>query len=142
MEVVVNLLIWIHLLALAAGGATTFGMPVAGRGMATATPEQRPALLALMKRLSTIGRAAIGTLIVTGLLIVWLDYGGFGTMNVWFWIKMVLVVALLAGVIYGGITFKRGSQGDAAAAKLGPRIGMVNMVLFFGIVLAAVFAFA
>ena len=141
MDVVNNLLLWLHLMALALGGTAAFGIPVVGRKMPTAAAEMRPTLLSIMHGLSSVGRAGIGTLIVTGPLIVWLKYGGFGGVNVWFWVKMVLVVGLLAGVIYAGILLKRTMSGDTASAQQSPRVGMVNMALFLGIVFSAVFAF-
>jgi putative membrane protein len=141
MEVVINFLFWLHLIALALGGAAAFGIPVVGRKMPTAAPEVRPELLSVIRGLSAVGRAGIGTLIVTGPLIVWLKYGGFGGMNIWFWVKMVLVVALLGGVIYAGILLKRSAGGDMASAQLGPRVGMVNTLLFIAVVFSAVFAF-
>jgi uncharacterized membrane protein len=140
MAVINNILLWIHLMALAAGGAASFGIPVVGSRMPSVAPEMRPKLLEIMKGLSNVGRIGIGTLIVTGPLMVWLKYGGAG-LNTWFWIKMVFVVALLAGVIYGGILLKRTQSGDQSAAQRSPRIGMVNTALFFLIVLSAVFAF-
>lgn len=141
MDIVNNLLFWLHLMALALGGAASFGIPVVASRMPTATPEMRPTLLAIMHGLSKVGRAGIGTLIVTGLLLVWLKFGGIDKMTVWFWVKMVLVVALLAGVIYAGMLFKRTMAGDTAAAQQMPRVGMINTALLLGIVLSAVFAF-
>ena len=141
MDIVISLLIWIHLMALAAGGTAAFGMPVVGRRMASASPEARATLQGVMKGISTVSRAALGTLLVTGPLIVWLKYGGFGRLDVWFWIKMVLVAGLLVSVIASGVMMKRAAAGDASAAALGPRLGMLNTLLLFGIVLAAVFAF-
>ncbi|MHB1103255.1 MAG: hypothetical protein ACYC0C_10895 [Devosia sp.] len=141
MDIVNNLLSWVHLMALALGGAAVFGIPVVGGRMPTAAPEMRPTLLAIMHGLSKVGRAGIGTLIVTGLLMVWLKYGGVDKMNVWFWVKMALVVALLAGVIYAGMLLKRTLAGDTASAQQMPRVGMVNTALFLGIVLSAVLAF-
>lgn len=141
MDIVIKLLFWLHLLALALGGAAAFGIPVVGRKMPTAAPEMRPTLLAIMHGLSTVGRAGVGTLIVTGPLIVWLKYGGFGGMNVWFWVKMVLVLGLLAGIIYSGILLKRIMSGDVSAAQQSPRVGMINTLLFVAIVFSAVFAF-
>lgn len=140
MAILNNLLFWLHLIALGLGGAAAFGIPVVGSRMQAATPELRPKLLEVIKGLSSVGRAGIGTLIVTGPLMVWLKYGGAG-LNTWFWVKMVLVVALLAGVIYSSVLLRRSATGDTAAAQQGPRIGMINTVLFVLIVLAAVFAF-
>lgn len=132
MELVVDVLVWLHFMSLGAGGAATFGIPVVGRSMASATAETRPMLLTIMKGLSTLGRLGLGTLIVTGPLIIWLKYGGASGFTVWFWVKMVLVLALLLGVIYGGINLKRSMSGDQAAGRRGPQIGMINTVLFFG----------
>jgi uncharacterized membrane protein len=109
--------------------------------MATATPELRPLLQTIMKGLSSVGRAGIGLLIVSGPLLIWLKYGGFEGVSVWFWVKMVLVLGLLGGVIFGGIMMKRAMSGDVAAAKRGPLIGMANTGLFLLIVLSAVLAF-
>jgi len=141
MDIVNNLLFWVHLMALALGGAASFGIPVVGSRMPTAAPEVRPTLLAIMHGLSRVGRAGIGTLLVTGLLLVWLKYGGVDKVNVWFWVKMVLVAGLLAGIIYGGILLKRTMSGDTTSARQSPRVGMVNTLLLLGIVLSAVFAF-
>ena len=136
MDVVIGLLIWIHFLALAAGGAAAFGMPVVGSRMPTATAETRPTLFAIMKGISTVGRAAIGTLVVTGPLIVWLKYGGFGTMPIWFWVKMVLV--LLAGLNFLLFIFKV----EPSLLRLGPHdatpmfakaVGVASLVFWFGV---------
>ena len=116
MDVIVNLLFWIHLVAIALGGAASFGIPVVGSRMPTATDETRPLLFELMDGLSKVGRLAIGLLIVTGPLLIWLKYGGAAALSAWFSLKMVLVVVLLVGIIYSGINGKRAEQGDMTAA--------------------------
>jgi putative membrane protein len=136
-----NILFWLHLTALAMGGAATFGIPVVGSKMAGASAETRPVLFAIMKGISGVSRAALGILLITGPLMVWLKFGGVGGFNTWFWIKMVLVLILFAGVIYSGVNFERAVKGDVAAAKRGPQIGMVLMVTLLAIILTAVFAF-
>ena len=141
MDILVNILFWIHLTALALGGAAAFGIPVVGSRMASATAETRPLLFSLADNLSKLGRAAIGTLIITGPLIVWLKFHGTGSFNGWFWAKMVLVVLLLIAVIYAGINAKRAEGGDMAAAQRAPMIGMTAAGLFVLVILCAVFAF-
>ena len=140
MDIVNDLLFWLHLSSLALTGAAAFGLPVVGSRMPTATPEMRPTLFKIMHGLSTVGRTGIGILIVTGPLMLWLKYGWVAP-NEWFWIKMVLLIGLLAGIIYGGILLKRSEGGDMASAKLSPQVGRVNMLLFLGIVLSAVLSF-
>ena len=141
MDVIVNLLFWIHLVAIALGGAASFGIPVVGSRMPTATAETRPLLFGLMDGLSKVGRLAIGLLIVTGPLIIWLKYGGAAALSAWFSLKMVLVVVLLVGIIYSGINGKRAEKGDMAAAKRAPILGMITSATFVLVILSAVFAF-
>ena len=141
MDIIVNLLFWLHLVALAMAGAATFGLPVVGSKMATATAETRPLLFTIAEQLSTIARAALGVLIVTGPLLIWLKFGGMAGFTWWFSLKMLLVLILLGSVIFAGILMKRVKGGDRAAAGMLPRLGMLNMALVLGIVLCAVFAF-
>jgi protoporphyrinogen IX oxidase len=141
MDYLNSVLFWIHLVALAMGGVATFGIPVAGSKMATATAETRPLLFAIVEGLSRIGRIGLGLLIITGPLLVWLKYGGISGFTFWFWVKMVLVVILLGIVIFAGINGKRAQSGDMAAAKRSPQIGMAGMITFLLVVAAAVLAF-
>ncbi|MDB5562220.1 MAG: hypothetical protein JWN11_1638 [Hyphomicrobiales bacterium] len=141
MDIVIGLLFWLHLVALAMAGSAVFGMPVVGRQMAGATAETRPTLMTIAKGLGTVSRAALAILIITGPLLIWLKYGGTAGFSVWFNIKMVLVLLLLASVIYSGILGKRVQGGDRSAAAMLPRLGLANIVLMLAIVLCAVLAF-
>jgi hypothetical protein len=79
-------------------------------------------------------------LLVTGPLIFWLKYGN-AAPNVWFWVKMVLVLVLLGVVIFAGINGARAEKGDRDAAARGPVIGMAGMVTYLAVIAAAVAAF-
>lgn len=142
MDIVNDLLLWVHFVALAMGGAATFGLPVIGSRMAAATPETRQTLFGIIKGISTISRAALVILIVTGLAMIWTRWGGdLSGPGIWFHIKMALVVVLLAGVVFSGINLKRAMGGDAAAARRQPQLGAIMLVVLLAVVLAAVFAF-
>ena len=141
MEILVNLLFWLHLTALAAGAVPAFGMPVVGSKMGAATPETRAVLFSIAHGLSTIGRAAFGVLLVTGPLLIWLKFDGVSGLSWWFSLKMLLVLVLLVGVIYSGLLLKRAEAGDAGAARMLPRLGGGLMVVYLGVILSAVFAF-
>jgi len=101
----------------------------------------RPLLFSIAEQLSTIARAALAVLIVTGPLLIWLKFGGMAGFTWWFSLKMLLVIILLGSVIFAGILMKRVKGGDRSAAGMLPRLGALNMVLLLGIVLSAVFAF-
>lgn len=141
MDAINTILLWLHFIGLALGGAASFGIPVVGSRMPSASPETRPLLMGIMHGLSRVGRAGLGVLIVTGPLMLWLKFGGVGDVSVWFWVKMLLVLLLIAGVIYSGILFKRLQGGDASVAPLMPRLGMANTAILVLIVLSAVLTF-
>lgn len=141
MDVLIDILFWIHLVSLGLGGAAAFGLPVVGSKMAGANAETRPLLFSIGHGLSTVGRAGIGLLIITGPLMIWLKFGGFANLNTWFWVKMVLVVLLLGVVIYAGINAKKAEAGDQEAAMRAPRIGMTATALFVLIIGSAVLTF-
>src|SRR5687768_16751269 len=140
MEVVNNILFWIHLTSLALGGVAAFGIPVVASHMPTVAPEVRPTLMKIMKGLSSIARTGLGLLIITGPLMVWLKYGGVGGFSFWFWVKMALVVLLLAGVIYSGILAARAEAGGPPSPMM-PRVGMINTILLVAIIFSAVMTF-
>lgn len=141
MDVVIKLLIFVHIIAFVAGGANGVVGPVIGTRLATATPEVRLSYFDLMNTLSKVGRVAMVALLISGPLVVWLKYGGFGGLNVWFWVKMAMVVVMLVSIILGDINFKKEQAGDVAAAKVADTAHKITGLAFAVLVLAAVFAF-
>jgi len=141
MEFVNTVLLWLHFMGLAIGGAASFGIPVVGSRMASAPPESRPLLLGITHGLSRVGRVGLGLLIVTGPLLLWLKFNGGAGISFWFWIKMLLVLLLIAGVIYGGLLLKRLQGGDMSVAPMMPRLGAANTVVLVLIVLCAALTF-
>jgi uncharacterized membrane protein len=142
MDIVINLLIWAHIMAFVAGGANSVVGPVIASRLPGATADARDGYYAVMNRLAKVGKGAMGVLLVSGPLILWLKYGGLGGAGVWFWIKMALIVVMLAAIIYGGIQFKRAQAGDHSAGERAEVAHKVTGLAFAGVILAAVFAFA
>ena len=141
MEIVINLLIWVHIVALVAGGANSVVGPVIAARLPGATPDARAGYYSVMNRLAQVGKVAMAALLVSGPLILWLKYGGIGQANAWFWIKMVLVAVMLAAIIYGGINFKKAQGGDTEAGERAGVAHKINGLAFAGVLLSAVFAF-
>ena len=141
MEVIVNLLIWLHIIAFIAGGSNSVVGPVIGARLASATPDQRAGYYGVMNALSQVGKVAMAALLITGPLIMFMKYGGLGGASVWFWVKMVLVAVTLAAIIYGGIQFKKSQGGDAEAGKRADIAHKITALAFLGVLLSAVFAF-
>jgi hypothetical protein len=141
MDVIVDILLWIHIVALVAGGSNSVVGPVIGARLTRATPEAKVAYYGVLNTLSKVGKVAMVTLLVTGPLMLWLRYGGLGGASVWFWVKMALIVVLLASIIIGEINFKKEQAGDMAAAKVADLAHKISGLAFAGVLLAAVLAF-
>ncbi len=141
MDIVNNLLFWLHLIGLGLGFTASFGIPVAGAQVAGATPEMRPTLFKVVNGLTRVGRIGFGVLIVTGPILFWLKWQGSAPEMAWFTAKMVLVLAMLVFLIIAGITSKRAQTGDIEAGKRMPMLSMIGTGILVLIVLSAVFAF-
>ena len=133
MDIVFNILLFIHLVSLVIGAATNVAMPLIAGQMARAAPETRAALGTIARRLSFNSRAALAVLVLSGIALLQVRYGGVEGQSAWFWAKMALVV-LVIGLVVAGALIPPG--------RINPRIyGALTRVVLLGIVLCAVFAF-
>ena len=133
MDIAFNILLVIHLLALAVGATTAIAMPIVMSRMAGATPDGRQMLAGIGVRLGLNSRIAVGVLLVSGGLMVWLRYGGVDGLGAWFWVKMVLVATLVIAVIANAVV-PRGALNPAV-------MSWITRLSLLGVVIAAVFAF-
>lgn len=141
MDIVNNLLFWLHFIGLGLGAVASFGLPVVGAQMPTATNETRPTLFRVAEGLTRLGRIGFGVLIVTGPILFWLKWNGTAPTMAWFIAKMIFVVLLLILIIIAGITSKRAQGGDREAGKRMPMLSMIGVALLACVILCAVFAF-
>jgi hypothetical protein len=133
MDLTFNILLIIHLISLVVGATSAVAMPVVMGRMAGATPDGRQMLGGIGAQLGLNSRIAFGVLIVTGVAMIVVRYGGVDGMSPWFWAKMALVVVILLAMIGSAVL----RPGGAA-----PRIlGWVTRLALLGVVIAAVFAF-
>ena len=132
MDYFFDFLLICHLVALGVGAATAIAMPIVASRMAGATPEGRQLLGGIAGRLGLNSRIAVGVLVLTGLLMIWVRYGGVDGMNVWFWVKMALVVVIIGSIIAGA----------AGRGRINPAVlGWISRLSLLGVVIAAVLAF-
>ena len=141
MDIVINLLIWLHFAGLVVGMGAGFSSGQVSMRMGAAPAEARGTFVAIYKALARISQIGLGLLLVTGLLILFLKFGNPMGLGVWFWIKMALVLILLGLVGFGASNSKKAFAGDQGAIALAPRVGMLTGMTGFLIILAAVFAF-
>lgn len=135
------LLFVIHIVAFISGGANSVLMPILGPKIAAATPEARVQLLDIADRLSKVGKFAMGTLLVTGVLTLWLKWNWIPPNAIWFWIKMVAIVAMIFCIVQNERNSKRARAGDREAAKRSQTFGQLTGLAFVVVLLSAVFAF-
>jgi len=143
MDPFVNILVFLHFVALAfgVGGGAALGM--IGPAMAKAEPAGRVALGGVRRRVFDTVTIALVILIVSGPLILWLRYGGIDIFvaNYWFWAKMLLVALLIVMNIWSRRLLKRAEGGDMSVIPVMARNGQISGITSLLIVLCAVFAF-
>jgi putative membrane protein len=133
MDLTFNILLILHLAAFGLAIATTIAAPLVGSRMALATPDSLPLLGGIGKQLQFNARIAFATLLVTGVAMVYVRYGGFEGQSIWFFIKMGLVVVILVAMLIGAFT-KPGT--------INPRVmGWITRLSLAGIIISAVMAF-
>lgn len=135
MDLTFNLLLFAHFLGLMLVATSFFGLlgmlPGPGRD-----PERSRS-----RYLTQLGHWGIVVAVVSGGLMLWQRYGGVEGISHWFWLKMLFLVALTAGIVVAAMSARRMRAGDAVAAqrvKFGRIVAAASLV---GIVLAAVLTF-
>lgn len=139
--VIVDLLFWLHLMALAMGVGGGLAMSQVGPRLVAASPDQRATWWPLATVYSRIAGAGLVLLLITGPLLLWLKYGGGAGLNDWFKLKMALVALVVLSIglsMWGMARLKRGDEGGGRLMKLA---GPLTMLTVTAIVLTAVFAF-
>jgi hypothetical protein len=141
MPVIINLLFWLHLTALAMGLGGGLAMSQVGPRLAAAAPDQRGTWLPLATAYGRIAGAGLLLLLITGPLLLWLKYEGVAGLNDWFKLKMALValMVLTSGLSMWGLA--RLKRGDEGGGKLMMVAGPLTTLTTTAIILTAVFTF-
>lgn len=140
MSFILGLLKVAHFFGLFMGGGSALGMAVIGLTAPSAPAEHRPTIGAMAKRFKMVSHIALGLLLVTGILLATIE-GVWGAASVWFWIKLLAVAVLIAGIVLAGREGPKALQGDAEAGARAERFGKMNMVALVVILCGAVLAF-
>lgn len=134
-------LVMLHFLGLAMGFATGFGNMVMAGVMAKASPDERRALAKFPPAIARVGDVGLVLLWLTGLTLVFMKWGGFGSLPGLFHAKLtaVVVMTLLIGFVHSQA---RGiAAGDAGAIARAQATGKVIFLLAVTIVGLAVWTF-
>lgn len=133
MDITFQLLLLVHFAALIFGTATAVAMPVIMGRMAGASPDGRQMLGGIGQRLAKNSQISFGVLVLTGIAMVIVRYGGVEGMNGWFWAKMALVGVMVVMMIAAAL-LKPGT--------IKPKVQMwISRLTLIGVIVSAVFAF-
>jgi len=137
MDILINILIFIHIFGLVLGMGSGMAMAAANR----LVTEPTTGFEKLTDMLVRNGHVGLALLWISGPLVVWLKYGGFSGFGFWFWLKIAFVIALSAAVGMGAASYRKARAGDAEAARRASMTGMLSGLSGLGAIFAAVFAF-
>ena len=140
MTVIALLLFIVHIVAFVAGGANSVVMPIVGAKMATAAPDVRETLVDITERLARVGKYAMATLLVTGVLVLWLKWN-WQVPNNWFWAKMGFIVLMIVFINLNERNARKAQAGDSEAGRRSALFGQLTALAFLGVIASAVFAF-
>ncbi|HTJ58386.1 MAG TPA: hypothetical protein VL418_12565 [Devosiaceae bacterium] len=141
MDILNDILLWLHFLGLAAGGGALIAAGILARLVPTSPPEQRAGLMKFGGVISSVGRGGLAILIVTGPLMLWLKWGGRTPSDAWFGIKMIFVLLVVIGVVMSGIGLRRMRNGDASAVRLATQGRILASIALVLTILAAAVTF-
>jgi len=141
MVIIVNLLLWLHLVALALGIGGGLGMSQIGPRLVGAAPDERGAWWPMATIFARVAGVGLVLLLITGPLMLWLKFGGFGGLNGWFQVKLALVGVAIVTVGLSEWGFARLRRGDEGGGRLMSVTGPLTTLTVLAIVLAAVFTF-
>jgi protoporphyrinogen IX oxidase len=140
MYVVGLILFVVHIVAFVAGGTNSVLMPVLAGKLPSATPEVRANLMDVAEKVSKVGKWALATLLVTGVLVLWLKWN-WVVPNAWFWVKMALVALMIVFIGLNEVNARKARAGDMEAGKRAGMFGQLTGLAFLGVIISAVFAF-
>lgn len=135
-------LLFLHLFGLMLGAAGGFASGILMRKALAMPADQAKVVRSLGPLLATIAAVGVAVLWVTGLIMVWSVWGGFGNLPRLFWLKAVFIVSLtvIVGLIH--MTYAEIRKGNAGAATRLPLLGPAAGVSSLLAVLFAVYAFS
>ena len=128
----------IHFLCFSVGIGGGVAAMLAGIRAKAAPGEAVPVLRGIQKTLGRISFAAIVLLWLTGVYMIYAIKGGWGELNVFFWLKMAAVLVLTgASLTAQYFTLTAASRNPAT---MGPLMAKIGMTASGGAVLALIFA--
>jgi len=132
-----QVLLMLHFVGLAMGFAASFANMAMGRLIERAAPPEKSVLGQFPPIMSGIGRIGLLLLLVSGVIMTYVKFGGMGGMRWQFYAKLAAVLSLTVAVVYIYSLERRVGRGDTAA---GTQIVMAGKVATSLALLSLIFA--
>jgi uncharacterized membrane protein len=137
MDTLNQILLMLHFIGLAMGFSVSFSNMVMGGLIDKAAPAEKPVLGRFPMMMTRVGDIGLALLLVSGISLLFLKWGGFGAMPPAFHVKLALVVVLIGLVGYIHALQKKVKNGDASVM---PRIQLFGKAAFLTALAIVVFA--
>jgi hypothetical protein len=136
-----RVLVFLHFMGLAMGFSSGFGNMVMAGLIAKASPDERRVLSRFPPAIARVGDVGLVLLWLTGLVLVFMKWGGFGAMPGLFHAKLtaVVIMTLLIGFIHSQA--KGVAAGDAGAMARTQTAGKAVFAIAVLVVILAVWTF-
>ena len=135
-----EILLMLHFLGLGAGFTGSIAGGLLLRQL-MASPGDAPVIMKLQPLFLRVGEIGLAILWITGPWMVIARYGGGSGLSWAFYVKLVCVVAVTAGVIMIDMTSRRVRAGDTSARSQLPLYGAGTGIFLALVVIFAVIAF-
>lgn len=137
MSILNQVLLVLHFIGLGLGLSVSFSNIVMQRVMLAGAPADRPILARFPPAMSVLGRIGLTLLWVTGGMLLYTKWGGFGVLPWQFHAKLTAVVMLTVTVTYIHSLERQIQRGNTAAAA---KIATFGKIAFAFAMLAVIFA--
>lgn len=136
-----DFILFLHFFGLMLGAAGGLGSGVIMRRALAMPADEAKVVRGLGPLLSNVAHTGVALLWVTGLILVWSKWDGFGSLPQLFWVKAIFILSLTAVAIFVHMTYAEIRKGNVAVASRLPKLGPMGGVSAILAVLFAVYTF-
>ena len=135
-------ILFLHFVGLMMGAAGGFGSAVIMRRALALPADEAKVVRGLGPILANVATVGLALLWVTGFILVWSKWDGFGSLPKLFWVKAVFILSLT--VVHGLVlmTYAEIRKGNVALAARLPKLGPMGGISALLAVLFAALAFS
>ena len=134
-------ILFLHFVGLMLGAAGGFASAIIMRRALVLPADEAKVVRGLGPILSTVSATGVAVLWVTGLIMVWSKWDGFGSLPQMFWVKAIFILSLTVMTALIQLTYAEIRKGNPAAAARLPKFGPMAGISALLAVLFAVLAF-